>query len=255
MERGTYAAASAGLNQLRKLDVINNNLANVNTPGFKRQILVREERAFEDTLAGMVDTKDPYARGDHERVHGTVHVRSITDFSQGPIKNTGNELDVALREPDHFFVIDVGEGKQHFTRAGNFTLNGEGQLVTHEGHIVRGDGGAITAEGAGMKISPGGIVTSNGQNVGRLQVVKVDDPAALERSSGTRFSLVEGAAPPQPIENAAMEVQALEMSNVTAIQSVMELISANRGFNLYTKMARSIDEMNNIAITRVGRKG
>jgi flagellar basal body rod protein FlgG len=253
MDRGTYAAASAGLVQLRKLDVVNNNLANVNTPGYKRQYLVHDERQFEDTLAKSLEGEDPFARGDHDRVHGAIHSKSVTDFTQGSIRNTGSDLDVALRHPSDFFVINTPSGTE-YTRAGNFTLNEEGQLVTHDGMVVQGDGGAITAEGAGMKITPGGGLISNGQEVGKLQVVRFEGAPPLERTAGTRFKLLPGNPQPEARENPDVEPQALEMSNVTALTSVIELIGASRGFEMYTKSAKAIDEMNQTAVTKIGRK-
>lgn len=252
MERGTYTAASAGLLELRKLSIVNNNLANVNTPGFKRQRLIGDVQSFDNTLAKLTEGIDPYARGDHERTPGVVNIKAITDFTQGSIKNTGSNLDAALRTENDFFVIDVGAGQRHYTRAGNFTLNEEGQIVTNEGHVVQGDGGAITANGPGVKISAGGAVTMNGEEVGRLQVVHFDDPSVLERAGGNRFNLPAGNPAPRVVEDPSLEPQALEMANVSTITSVIELIGTTRGFEMYSKSAKSIDEMNQTAIQRLG---
>ena len=107
MDRGIYTSASAGLYQLRKLEVVNNNLANINTVGFKKQILTGETQSFDQTLASAVAKDDPYAKGDHDRTPGVVNSRTVTDFTVGAIKNTGNPLDVALRNPNDFFVIQL----------------------------------------------------------------------------------------------------------------------------------------------------
>lgn len=251
MERGTYIAASGGLVQLRRLDVVNNNLANVNTPGFKRQILVGDLQQFEDTLASVVAQNDPYAKGDHDRTPGTVNLRTQTDFTPGPIKNTENPLDVALRNPKDFFVVNSPEGPL-YTRAGNFTLTPEGELVTVDGFAVQGDGGAITANGPGANITPNGTVLANGLQVGKLQVVRFDDPQVLEPVGATRFRLKAGGVGPQQVEPALAE-QSLEMANVSAITSMIDLIIANRGFEMYTKSAQAIDNMNQTAISQIGR--
>ncbi len=253
MARGTYSAASAGLVQLRKLDLVNNNLANVNTPGFKKQVLVSEVQSFDDTLAKAVEPQDPYARPDQERTPGVVNTRAITDFSQGSIKHTGNDLDVALRNPNEFFVIQGPEGPL-YTRAGNFTLNSEGNLSTQDGFPVMGDGGEITTQGVGVSISAGARVVSNGQQVGTLQVVSVPNPQILERVGGNRFRLQEGQPEPDGVDNPEVEPHALEMSNVGAIESVIDLIKATRGFELYTKSASTIDQMNQTAVQQVGKK-
>lgn len=251
MDRGTYSAASGGLVQLRRLDIINNNLANVNTPGFKRQLLVTETQKFDDTLASTVAKGDPFAPGDHERTPGVANIQAVTDFSVGPMKNTGNPLDVALRKANHFFVVSGPEGTL-YTRAGNFTLNSEGTLVTQDGWEVQGDGGPITATGGSVSISPDGSVRVNGQGVGRIQVVEIPDTSNLERVEGTRFRMKQPGAP--EAVPADLEPAALEMANVSAITSVLDLISTHRAFDLYTKSANTIDQMNQISISQVGRR-
>lgn len=256
MDRGTYAAASAGLLESRKLELVNNNLANVNTPGFKRQYLVSETQGFEDTLAARVAKDDPYARGDHERSPGVLQIKTVTDFSIGSIKTTGNPLHVALQNPNQFFVLDTPEGEQ-YTRAGNFTLNADGQLVSAEGFPVIGNGGPIVTTNPGVSISENGSVTTNDGNLqqsGRLQVVEFENTNQLDRIGGSRFILQRGAAQPSEVTNAKLITSSLEMSNVSAIESVIDLINATKGFELYTKAAKSIDELNQSSIQQIGSR-
>ncbi len=251
MDRGSYIAASGGVLQFRKLDVLNNNLANINTPGFKKQIITGSEQTFEQTLASQVVKDDPFAKGDHERTPGTVNVRTVTDFSLGAIKTTGNPLDVALRNPNDFFAIQTPNGIE-YTRAGDFTLNQNGDLVTQDGMAVQGDGGTISVSGAAASISAGGVVTAGGQNFGNIQVVRIENPETLERTGGTRFKVASNQAAPAAVE-ADIIPQSLEMPNVSAISSVVGLISASRAFDMYTKTAQSIDQLNQAAISQVGR--
>ncbi len=251
MERGSYIAASGGVVQFQKLEVLNNNLANVSTPGFKKQIVSTEQERFEDTLASATAGKDPFARDDQDRTPGVRSVKTATDFSLGPIENTGNPLDVALRNPNDFFVVEV-DGEAQYTRAGNFTINAAGQLSTQDGATVSGDGGALTADGAGALINPDGSLNVNGSNVGRLQVVRFEDPAALERVGSSRFKLPAGVQAPESVEPQLVG-QALERSNVSAVNAMVDLIVANRAFQLYTRSAESIDAMNQGAINQIGR--
>lgn len=252
MDRGTYASASAGLMQLRKLDVVSNNLANASTPGFKRQMIVGEVQSFDQTLAKMVEGQDPLARPDHERSPGVVHVRTMTDFSPGPIKNTGNAFDVALRNPNDFLVIGTPDGER-YTRAGNLTVNGNGELVALDGFQVLSDGGAINVNGPNVKISANGEVSVNRNPVGRLRVVRFEDPSVLEREGAARFRLPAGADGPATV-NPDLVPEALEMANTTAVASTIDLIAASRGFSAYTKMARAIDELNQTTINQIGRR-
>lgn len=252
MDKGTYAAASAGLMQFRKLDVATNNVANVNTPGFKRQLLVTDEQSFDETLAKNFEGKDPYAKGDHDRVKGCVNARTVTDFSLGSIKVTERPLDVALRNPNDFFVINTPNGPQ-YTRAGNFSLTAEGTLVTPDGYEVSGDGGPLTATGGKVEITPGGILMANGTQVGALQVVRVEDANSLERVGDNRFSVRQGQAAPSAVEP-NLAAGSLEMGNVSVIQGMIDLVTANRGFELYTRTAQTVDGLNQAAINQIGRR-
>lgn len=251
MDRGTYSAASAGMIHLTKLEMVNNNLANLSTPGFKGQYLVTRQSEFEDTLASVEDIDAPYAKGDHDRTPGVSGIETVTDFSLGPIEQTGNSLNVALRNPNEFFVVNSPDGPL-YTRAGNFTLDESGRLVTPDGYSVQGDGGDIVVEGGAGSISSGGIVRVNGNSVGKLQVVQFEDPKGLERVGSNRFRISGGAGPEQ-VSDPSIVPNSLEKANVSAVQAIVELISASRGFELYTKSAQSIDTMNQSAIQRIGK--
>ncbi len=252
MERGTYSAATGGLLQLRKLDVVNNNLANINTVGFKRELIVGDKQQFSDTLASQTATNDPFAQGDHERNAGVTNVRAVTDFSLGSFKATGNPLDAALRNPNDFFVVNTAQG-QLYTRAGNFTLNDAGELVAQDGAQVLGDGGPIAVNGAGATIAPDGSVKAGGAVVGKLQVMRFEGQPPLEHVGGTRFKLTQGAQPPAAVEP-ELESGTLEMANVSSISSMVELMTTNRAFDQYNKAATTIDQMNQTAITQYGRR-
>ncbi|MEN9846147.1 MAG: flagellar basal body rod protein FlgF [Pseudomonadota bacterium] len=251
MDIGTYAAASLGIVQLRKLEIQNNNLANVNTVGFKRQVLVTSPENFDDTFAKQLQGKDPYAPGDQDRVSTVNEVSTHTDFSMGAIKSTGNPLDVALRNPNDFFVVNTPQGRT-YTRAGNFSLDGTGTIVTQDGMQVMGDGGPIVAQGAGVNITSDGTVRAGGFVVGRLQVVRFPETKGLQPTEGARFKIVSGPQP-APVDG-YMEPRALEMSNVSAVTGMIDLITTNRAFDAYTKAAQTIDSLNQAAITQVGRR-
>lgn len=132
MDIGTYASASAGILEQLRLEITNNNLANANTPGFKRQVLVSRQTEFGDTLASELNDLDPFAKGDQQRYAGAIPVKTYTDFSVGSIKTTNNPLDLALRGPNQFFVVATPTGDL-YTRAGNLTLNSAAQISTPDG--------------------------------------------------------------------------------------------------------------------------
>ncbi len=252
MDRGSYVAASGGVLQMLKLDVIANNLANTNTPGFKRQQLVTEPTPFDRTIADQVTKHDPYAKADHELVVPVGAVTTITDFSPGSIQYTGNALNVALRGAKQFIAVQ-GEKGIEYTRAGDFTLNSTGELSTADGALVQGDGGAIIADGPGVKITEDGGVKVNGVNVGQLAAYEFDDLSQLTPVGNGRFRLADSA--PQPTRvNGEFITGSIETANTTVVTSMLELISAARGFEMYTKTQQTIDGLNQTAISQVGRR-
>ena len=117
---------------------------------------------------------------------------------------------------------------------------------------VQGDGGAIIAQGAGADIGADGTVRAGGNIVGRLQVVRFGDTKGLQPVEGTRFKIASGQQP-APVEG-FMEPRALEMSNVSAVTGMIDLITTNRAFDAYTKAAQTIDSLNQAAITQVGKR-
>lgn len=245
MDRGLYSAASGGLINIRKIEVVANNLANVNTVGFKAQRIASKQQEFNDTLASRMQDVSGHAAGDQVRTPGAVDYETVTDFSPGPISTTSNPLNVALAKPKQFFVIQTPEGEA-YTRAGNFTLNSEGTLVTPDGLPVLGSGGPITISGAPAKITSSGAVLQAGQTIGQVRVVEIDELKKLERTEGVRFKLNKGQA--RTIDNPNVVPGALEMPNVNAVSSMIELISAQRAFEAYSKTVQEIDTLNGQAI-------
>ncbi len=252
MDRGIYAAASGGLVNERRIQVVSNNLANASTAGFKEERLVTQQQSFEDTLSSKLPQLSPRAEGDQERTPGVINATSVTDFSIGPISTTGDPLNVAIGGPNQFFAVNTPDGEQ-YTRAGNFTLNETGTLVTVDGQPVLGDGGPITLPPGKVEISSSGTVTVNNEQVGQLRVVEIDDLKALKRVGHTRFAIEGGAKPTNVRPNLITE--SLEMPNISVVSAMVELVSAGRSFEAYTKTIRTIDELNEQAIRNAQTTG
>jgi flagellar basal-body rod protein FlgF len=249
MDRGTYAAASGGLRFLRMLDVVTQNVANINTPGFKQEYLVNTTQGFQNTLASSLKT-DNYAQGDHQRTPGTLTVESRTDFNLGAMHQTDSPLDAALARPNDFFVVN-STGGSTYTRAGNFHLDTTGRLVTSDGTPVSGDGGEIIVGASGAYITPSGQVRNKQQVFGQLQVVRIESPEMMIRESGSRFKMPNNAEAPAVLPE--IIPQTIERANISVSSAMVDLISAHRGFQMYTKIAETVDRLNDQANNRIGR--
>ena len=245
MDRGLYTATSGGLLASRRIDLVGHNLANVNTVGYKAQRLVARQQEFSDTLAATLPEQAERAKADHDRTPGVVHTSTVTDFTPGPMNFTGDPLHVALGDKSQFFAVQTPEGEA-YTRAGNFTLNSEGTLVTPDGLPVLGEGGQITLSGSQTQIAGNGSVFVDGTQVGKLKVVQIDDLKSLQRTEGTRFKLPGGQA--ITIENAQIATGTLEMANVQIVDAMVDMINAQKTFESYAKTAQTISELNDLSL-------
>lgn len=252
MDRGSYVAASGGMLQMLKLDVIANNLANANTPGFKKQQVVTQPTPFEQTIAAAVTHNDPQTKKDHDLIVPVGTVRTVTDFSQGAIQTTGNPMNVALRSDRQFFAVQGSNGIE-YTRAGNFVLNATGELSTPDGAVVQGDGGSIIADGPGVKILENGAVKVNGATVGQIAAYEMSDLSALQPVGNGRFKMTDVTKDPTRVEGEFI-TGSLETANTSVVTSMIEMIAASRGFEMYTKTQQTIDGLNQTAISQVGRR-
>ncbi|BDI60094.1 flagellar basal-body rod protein FlgG [Qipengyuania nanhaisediminis] len=255
MPNSALHVARTGLEaQDARMRVIANNLANIGTTGFKRDRADFAALAYqEQRVAGQQSTgQTAYAvglnLGTGVQVQGTTRIES-----QGTLNQTGNTLDVALDGPGFFQVELPGGGQTGYTRAGNFTRSAEGLLVTSQGYSVTPPI-QIPAGTSSIAIAPDGTVsaTQQGQSapiqVGQLQVASFVNPAGL-RAIGDNF-LVETAA-----SGAADSGQAgqagrgnirqgmLEQSNVNVVEELVEMIEAQRAYEINSKMVSAVDEM------------
>lgn len=225
----------------RRMDIAAVNLANINTTGFKADGLIAEE--VSDTGA---ETSD--APSDVRFVRDITVVR---DMAQGPTARTGNPLDVAI-EGEGFFMVQGPNGPL-YTRDGAFALNADGQLVTSGGRPVLDAGGApITLEGEGgaPTIGRDGAITADGNEVGRIGVVRFARPGALEKMGENLWD----AAGQASSEFEGVLVQgALEGSNVNPVVELTNLIEISRAYQSAARIVGDADDLRQRAIERLGR--
>ena len=247
MPYGLYVSAEGAHAQSKRLEVIANNLANVDTPGFKRDVPLFKARLAEATQRGL----DHFGSGSINDVGGGVTVdATLTDFSAGPIRDTGIPTDMAI-DGDAFFMVQKGD-QQLLTRAGNFAINDEATLVTHDGYPV------LSADGSPIVISPDDgpwYLTDDGA----VSQAGNTTPVALVRpqSAGDLVKLGENLfaplAPPEPLAAEERHVFSgqLEGSGVRPTIEMMEMIEASRTFEANTNIIHYHDQTMGNLINRI----
>jgi len=240
-----------------EVETVANNLANVSTDGFKGDRIAM--RSFGDMLMSRLESapepplrmKTIPPRVGWMNLGGPIAESEYVDFSQGVPKTTGNPLDLYLRGPG-FFVVDTPQGER-YTRAGSFTLDPQGRIVNHSGYAVQDSTRQpifITSP-APIIIRQNGEITQDGLPVGRLRIVEFPDMSSIEKEGSTLFRTVDPtSAPPFDAINSTIEQGVIEGSNVNAIDSLVQLISAQRA---YEAAARAVD-MFNQSLNRVSNE-
>lgn len=244
MPYGMYLSAAGADVQRQRIEVMSNNLANVATPGFARQLSVIQARHAEAIEQGLASPGD----GTIHDVGGGVNlVETVTDHSRGTLQPTGIPTDFALRGPGYFVVEKDGE--QRLTRAGNFSLNGQGELITQGGYKLLSEGGQpITITSANWRLSPNGNIDQEGLST-PLKLVK-SEPGDLTRAGENLYAPL-GETPAMKADERAVASGYLEMSNVSPTSQMMELIEATRAYEANIRMIQSQDQVLGALVTRV----
>lgn len=232
---GLIESTETMLAQTRRLDQITNNLANVDTAGYKKEDITFWEMLY---------------RTDHYDARVGKAIHNTTDMEPGVIKETGNTLDFAIGGQG-FFKIQTPEGVR-YTRAGQFLTNNEGQLITPKGDLVLGDGGPLLVAGDAISVADDGSITVDGQQAGVLAVVTFANLADLKKQGDNLFA-VTGQAQEEQAENFSVKQGYLEKSNVSTMKELTAMIDLNRAYETQQRMVRSLDDLDDKAINRVGR--
>ena len=257
MLKGLYTAYSAMVNEQHRLDTMTNNLANASTVGFKKEGATSQ--AFRDVLAWKIrdaSSGEYIAEGIGRNNPGVKIGENYTDFTQGSFRITDNTYDLAL-SGEGFFAIEftnkAGDTSTMYTRAGQFTLNTEGYLVTEDGDYVLDTQGRRIRVNTLLesKIEKDGTIYQNGRAVARIGVTDFEDYDYLEKYGETYYRPVEGAA----TKAATAEINSgyLEMANVQVVSEMVNMIAITRNYESSQKIIQTYDSSLEIAATQLGR--
>ncbi|MDR3641474.1 MAG: flagellar basal-body rod protein FlgF [Humidesulfovibrio sp.] len=256
-ESMSSALFGAMSNEIR-LDTISNNLANVNTTGFKKQAY-----GFQDTFQRFATD---YLTDDRLNLRASsiwpqanVQARprlsgQYADQSQGSLQATGNPLDLAIAG-DAYFKVRTPDGDM-MTRDGSFKLTNDGRLITEQGYEVLGNGGSpVTFPTNGrVEIDSNGRITVDGDEAGTVDLVGVSDPKSLESVGKNTFRIRKGSrATEVPVTDATVQQGFLEKSNVEVVSEMVNMMEAQRAFEINQKLMTTTDSMESLVINKVGQ--
>jgi flagellar basal-body rod protein FlgG len=221
----TWETLLGTMAQEHRVNITSNNLANVNTAGFKRDVPIFD---------------------------GYIVAATKTDFRQGSLRLTENKYDLALSGPG-FFQIETPQGIR-YTRNGSFILNSDGRLVTLEGNPVVADRDIeVPEDTVELNVTSDGVVYADGQLLGELELVEFEDPNVLAKEGYNNFVPKVDGVEGEAAENTSVEQGYLEMANADPVLESVNLIDTLRTYEVFQKIVHTFSEANEKCVNEVGR--
>lgn len=257
MLKGLYTAHTGLRNEQNRMDIMTNNLANASTVGFKKEGATSQ--SFKDILTVKVkdasvglSTVQPLGFSNP----GVKIGENYTDYTQGSFRNTGNTYDLAL-SGEGFFAVEytnkAGETSTMYTRAGDFTLNKDGYLVTNDGDYVLDTANRRIQINTNLdtEILQDGTIEQNDVAVAKIQIADFEDYDYLEKYGETYFRPVEGAE--VSASSATVQSGWLEMANVQVVTEMVNMITITRQYESNQKVMQTYDSSLEIAVNQLGK--
>lgn len=275
MLRGYYTAAAGMIAQQRRQEMLTNNLANANTPGYKADR--SSMRAFPEMLMRAYNTETlPNNRGfKNSYLLGPLHTgvymqETMPHFAQGDLRETGRNTDLALLAQNVpvdeetnvpgslFFEVQNANGEVRYTRNGDFSLDSNGSLVTNEGYYVLStDGTPIQVFGDEFTVRDDGTVLEGGVEIAQVNVAFANNPDLLVKEGNGLFAVDGGGALVSAVGNAdiaySLKQGFEERSNVDVQQTMTDMMMAYRNFEVNQRVLRSYDQSMDKAVNEIGR--
>lgn len=252
MLRAVHTAATGMEAMQTNLDNVANNLANVNTTAYKKSTA-----EFQDLYYQTIRDPGTQVSADTNTPTGVqvgVGVRTASvhkDFTPGSAKPTGNQLDMLING-DGFFSVQKENGEAAYTRDGSFKIDGQGRMMTSSGHLLN-PAITIPPASAGITIAPNGTVTSvdsegRSTQIGQIEIVSFVNPQGLNAIGGNLYQLSDSSGQPVqgvPGNNGLGDIiqRSLEASNVNVVSEMVNMIQAQRAYEMNSKVMSAADQM------------
>lgn len=262
MQDAMFSGLFGALTSEHRMNVIANNLANVNTSGYKRHTL-----AFKDTMAYYAhdEIREPLMNcrskplfPEAKNVARPRIAVSKIDFSQGSMEFTGNALDICIAGENAFFRVNTPTG-DFLTRSGHFVLSSDGTVMTSDGYPLQGAAGNIIIPPGTRNISIGGDgqVSADGAVINQIALVSVDNPQNLEKLGYNLYrnrDNVDVAEDNAYLNGARIEQGFLEKANVEVVSEMVNMIEVHRQFEAYQKVMQTSDTLDKQANEKVAKR-
>ena len=257
MVKGLYTAYSGMVNEQHRMDTLTNNLANVDTTGYKKEGATSQ--SFADALAvKLKDSSEWYLSRRMGNMQPGVKIgENYTDWSEGSFRETDNTFDLALSDKGFFnieFTDKDGNTSVKYTRDGSFTLNSDGYLVTKDGDYV------LDTDGNHIKLDPtkdatvdrqGNIYQGNNVKIAQVQVTDFEDYNYLEKYGENMYQTVDGAT--EQASDSQVYSGYLEQSNVETVSEMVQMISVTRAYESNQKIVQTMDDTLDVAVNSLGK--
>ena len=242
MDNSLLVSLSQQLAAYQSMDVIANNIANVSTPGYRR-----EEPTFQEYVAQVDPGEGEAGKQTLSFVQDTGIAR---DMSEGPRTNTGATYDVALHGKG-FFVVQTPAGNR-YTRDGHFGLDTAGQIVDDSGNPVQGDGGAISIspDDGDIHIGQDGTISGKNGQIAKLKVVAFANESALQKAGSNNFT---SAATPNDATDFTLTQGVVEGSNVQPVVEISHMIEVMRAYQATATLTKSQEDLMRSAVDKLGQ--
>lgn len=238
MDNAGYTTLTRQAGLMREMSTVANNLANLSTTGFRKEGVI-----FAEHIKALDGNQDSLSMA-------SANVR-LTVQQQGTLTQTNGQFDFAI-EGEGFFLIETPDGN-HLTRAGNFTPNGEGELVTPDGYRLLDGGGSpifIPPDARSIAVSADGTLSADGVPQTQIGLYKPADPTDLDRKNGVRFQVRGDVI---PVENSAIMQGFVEDSNVNPVIEIARMIEVQRAYELGQGFLDKEDERIRGVLRTLGR--
>ncbi|HEY5338706.1 MAG TPA: flagellar basal-body rod protein FlgF [Rhizomicrobium sp.] len=241
MDNTLLVSLSQQLASYRSMDVIANNIANINTPAYKRESVKFEEY--------VQQTKPAEGETGTQNISFVQDKGTARDLTQGAATHTGNQFDFAINGPG-YFTIKTPDGDR-YTRNGHFTLDSSGRIATEDGNTLQGDGGdvTITSDDGDIHVAKDGTITGAHGQLGQLKLVNFANEAALQKQGASLYSTDQQ---PTAVASPQIEQGNLEESNVQPVLEISHMLEVLRAYQTTANLTQTQEDLERSAIDKLG---